>query len=85
MIHIRTMHPETVKTCKFFINGKCDFPDNVCWFMHTKISTSSSPQMLKQFKCGFCEMTFPEKAQLKEICQINFKNGYDPPNAYPSL
>ena len=62
MIHIRTMHPETVRTCKFFIIGKCDFPDNVCWFMHTKSNTSSSPQMLKQFKCGFCENVFEHKS-----------------------
>ena len=59
--HLKTMHPGTVRTCKFFLLGKCDFPENVCWFMHTKSSTTLSPQTLKEYKCGICENVFLHK------------------------
>ena len=62
--HRKTRHPETVRTCKFFLQGKCDFPESVCWFLHTKTSTGSSPQTLKSYKCGICNSDFP--------CKTNF-------------
>ena len=46
--HLKTMHPGTVRTCKFFLLGKCDFPENVCWFMHTKPNTTLSPCRLSK-------------------------------------
>jgi DNA-directed RNA polymerase subunit RPC12/RpoP len=59
--HLKMMHPESVRPCKFFLLGKCDFPENICWFMHTKPSTTSSPQTLTEYKCGICEKTFHQK------------------------
>ena len=30
MSHRKNKHPEFIRTCKFFIKGKCDFPASVC-------------------------------------------------------
>ena len=64
MRHRKIQHPETIRTCRFFVQGSCDFPDSVCWFDHTlsdkKIETSST-QTLKEYKCGFCHETFVNK------------------------
>ena len=46
--HLKIMHAETVRPCKFFLLDKCDFPENVCWFMHTKPDTTFSQQTLKE-------------------------------------
>ena len=40
---------------------KCEFPENVCWFMHKKPDTTLSQQTLKDYKCGVCEKTFHHK------------------------
>ena len=62
MHHVRTTNPETVRICKFFLKGKCDFPDNICWFIHSKSSPNLSPQMVEQYKCGFCDDIFKSKS-----------------------
>ena len=59
--HLKTMHAETVRTCKFYLLGKCDFPENVCWFMHRNPSTAPSSQTLKEYKCGICKNVFLHK------------------------
>ena len=56
-------HPHTIRTCRFFLEGICDFPDNVCWFNHTDDKTNNLvPQTLKQFKCGICAKDFKTKS-----------------------
>ena len=40
---------------------KCDFPESVCWFVHSKSSTDISPQTLKEYKCGLCGKIFQNK------------------------
>ena len=50
MRHRKVKHPHTIRTCRFFLEGICDFPDNVCWFNHTDDKTNNLvPQTLKQF------------------------------------
>ena len=66
MHHRNTRHPETVRTCTFFMKGSCDFPDSVCWFNHTlgdKNIATFNAQTLKKYKCGFCGETFRNKPE----------------------
>ena len=35
MIHRKNNHSQTVKTCKYFIEGKCQIPEDDCWFKRT--------------------------------------------------
>ena len=53
MTHRKNSHTETIKTCKYFVKGKCGFPASVCWFNH-KNSETLTPQILTQFHCGIC-------------------------------
>ena len=62
MSHRKNIHPETIRTCKYFIMGRCDFPESVCWFMHTIGSTTSAPQTLNEYKCGLCDKVFKIKS-----------------------
>ena len=57
MMHIQNQHPEKVKQCVFFIEGKCTF-GNECWFSHDQ----SKP--LEEFKCAICESKFTSKFDL---------------------
>ena len=60
---MKERHPHTIKTCKYFLMGKCDFPESVCWFNHTKDTSSPSPQSLLEFRCGFCDKVYRNKSQ----------------------
>ena len=65
MTHRKNSHPETIKTCKYFVKGKCGFPESVCWFNHKIRETNSAtltPQTLMQFHCGFCKKIFTNKS-----------------------
>ena len=57
MIHRKNNHSQTVKTCKYFIEGKCQIPEDDCCFKHT-VGVSSSQRSLHEFKCGFCGKSF---------------------------
>jgi hypothetical protein len=52
--HLKMMHPETVRPCKFVLLEKCFFSKNVCWFIHTKPDTTFSQQTLKEYKSCIC-------------------------------
>ena len=54
--------------------GRCDFPESVCWFMHTIGSTTSAPQALKEYlKCGLCHKVFQIKSDLMNHRRRNHK------------
>ena len=36
MNHQKEMHIEQVKLYSFFAQGSCDFPDDICWYLHDK-------------------------------------------------
>ena len=56
--HRKNIHPGTIRTCKFFLLGKCDFPDSV----YAGLGNTSAPQSLKEYKCGFCDQIFQNKS-----------------------
>ena len=64
MTHRKVKHPQLIRTCRFYVQGICDFPDDVCWISHKvcEKSSSSAPQMLDKFKCGICEQSFGSKS-----------------------
>ena len=32
--HIKRTHPEKLNVCSFFLEGKCMFEDDICWYSH---------------------------------------------------
>ena len=35
MAHKKSQHPESVRYCNLFLDSKCIFNDNACWYRHT--------------------------------------------------
>ena len=63
MSHRKNRHPEKIRTCKFYLKGKCDFPESVCWFRHNSSDNSTStPLSLTEYRCGFCDELFQIKS-----------------------
>jgi hypothetical protein len=60
--HKKHKHPEAVRTCKYFLAGKCDFPENACWFIQTKTSIKPVPQTLVNYTCGVCKKVYQVKS-----------------------
>ena len=63
MVHRKKAHPKAIKLCRFYRLGACHFKDEVCWFSHDGITNPSIPQTLKEYKCGFCNETYQNKAE----------------------
>ena len=64
MAHRKEKHFSATGVCSFFMEGKCAFNKDVCWFKHEKLETtedSSVPQKLKEYNCGFCGKIFENK------------------------
>ena len=59
MTHRKECHPNLIKACSYFLEGKCCFEESVCWYSH-KTTKSTVP---KEFKCRFCEMIFNRKEE----------------------
>ena len=54
MYHKKIEHSEKVATCWNFSSGKCDYPDEECWFNHSVNEKHGS----KQPTCSFCDKAF---------------------------
>ena len=54
MQHKKVHHKDKVNVCWNFSSGKCDFGDNLCWFLHS----DSSERSVKEIKCNICEKVF---------------------------
>ena len=59
MIHRKESHPDLVKPCNYFMEGKCTFDDSVCWYSHKNIK----PAVQKKFDCRFCDKSFKRKEE----------------------
>ena len=69
MSHRKEIHTTTIKICRYFVQGKCAFNDDVCWYSHNKIEqnkASEFPQTLKEFTCSFCDNKFKRKTEFME-------------------
>ena len=54
MQHKKEHHKDKVNVCWNFSSGKCDFREDLCWFLHSETSESSK----KENKCNICEKGF---------------------------
>ena len=55
MQHKKAFHKEKVNVCWNFSAGKCDFGDELCWFIHCE---NSEEKRFKEIKCSTCENVF---------------------------
>ena len=44
MTHKKQNHPQSVSKCRDFLEGKCDFTANECWYNHEKRKPVSEPE-----------------------------------------
>ena len=52
------------RVCSFFLEGKCVYDKDVCWFKHEQLETTQNSTILHKFKeyiCGFCGKLFENK------------------------
>ena len=56
MHHMKNMHEEDVQTCRFYVKGLCNFPENKCWYKHKNDSEN-----VVKFNCGHCGKCFSDK------------------------
>ena len=54
MKHRKNEHNQT-KVCKYFLDNKCNFSADVCWYQH-----SHQEKQQSKFKCKHCEIEFPD-------------------------
>ena len=59
MVHRKEKHPNFVRMCRNYNEGKCPFADSKCWWNHKQIQ--SSPQ---EVKCFVCEEKFDNKPSM---------------------
>ena len=57
MTHRKEVHPNLIKACSYFLEGKCSFEESDCWYSHKR--TKSTVE--KEFQCRFCEKIFKRK------------------------
>ena len=63
MQHIKIMHEELVKPCRFFKQGSCMFTEDMCWYSH-KLDVNINKTSRNEFQCKYCENTFLSKSEL---------------------
>ena len=61
MKHQKKTHTEKVKQCILFSEGKCEFGDALCWFLHEE-DGSISLHEATQIKCKHCDKAFQTRS-----------------------
>jgi hypothetical protein len=57
MNHRKCEHMNNVAYCRNYLQGKCDFADNICWWNHAEKVVSSEDQI----HCFICNKVFTSK------------------------
>ena len=70
MTHRKESHPNLIKPCTYFIEGKCSFEDSVCWYSHKSIKSA----VIQEFKCRFCGENFKRKEEFMKHRKIEHEN-----------
>lgn len=70
MYHIKIKHEDIVKPCKYFLQGRCNFSDEICWNSHR--SKSNQSELTKNdYKCKYCDKVINSKNELMKHRKIN--------------
>ena len=68
--HIKMNHIEMVTPCKYFLEGRCIFSDEVCWNSHaSEIIQNIEPS--NEYKCKHCDEVFSMKSNLMKHRKLN--------------
>ena len=68
--HIKLNHEEMVRPCKYFLQGRCIFSDEVCWNSHnSEILQHREPS--NEYKCKHCDEIFGIKSELMKHRKLN--------------
>ena len=57
MIHRKLEHPETVATCRNYLEGNCRYEADMCWWNHRASEET-------KIECFFCDKIFKTKTQV---------------------
>ena len=50
MNHRKESHPTKIASCRYYLQGNCEFDSSICWYSHTQNEDRNTPQTLKEFK-----------------------------------
>ena len=62
MKHRKLKHITLTRPCKNFLEGKCRFTSEVCWWRHAKPSTETNPN--HPVICRVCEKSFANRSEM---------------------
>ena len=57
MTHRKAEHENTVATCRNYMEGRCSFEDEICWWIHREGKEA-------EIECFFCDNSFNTKAKV---------------------
>ena len=57
MKHRKQVHKDKVNHCIFFMEGKCEYGDALCWFIH-EVDSYIPFQDATELKCKKCDKLF---------------------------
>ena len=61
--HIKSNHEANVMPCKYFLEGRCMFSDEVCWYSHD-LNANSNSIIKNKYVCKYCDQVFQSKNEL---------------------
>ena len=67
MIHRKLEHSKTVKACSKFIDQKCNFTEETCWFKHGENENSFKSNLKESNQSVFRDGPNKQKPPLKGV------------------
>ena len=64
-VHRKKEHPDIIKKCRYFIEGRCDYDNDMCHFSHELEETpKNTAQNFTNLNCKYCGKPFETKSEL---------------------
>ena len=63
MNHRKEKYYKLTRSCKYFIQGNCNFGE-VCWYRHEMNVNETTKPVLEEIICKVCDQIFPYKSEL---------------------
>jgi hypothetical protein len=70
MVHKKKEHSDKVEICWNYSTGKCEFGDDLCWFLHSNTSKSC------EINCNICGKVFTTLNQFLSHKKIEHITSY---------